>query len=150
MTSIPEIFNSMGGGVLAAILVTLSLMSGCVHPPHREGSAARPQAQEVDAATAAREQMAKLDDRIAAEKRTRITDYLLTHTNTSAPVLAAILESKIILGMTPAEVQASWGTRTASHESDGIGGRFEMWRYGDWDYCTRLYFTDGKLTRWSK
>lgn len=48
---------------------------------------------------------------------------------------------KIRLGMTPAEVQASWGRPDYKSRSISKWGTTEFWRYGDYrDWMTKKYF----------
>ena len=59
--------------------------------------------------------------------------FLVAHPNTAPEIQQAILESRVIVGMTKEEVRASWGTPIEI--SGGRGGEREYWYYNG----TRCY-----------
>lgn len=74
--------------------------------------------------------------------------YLAYHPNTLPAVRQAILENRVVIGMTRDEVRASWGS--PSEISGGsYGDKFEHWIYtGSWCYdAPTLNFENGIL--WS-
>ena len=92
-----------------------------------------------------REQAAALLESKNAEGQRR-ENYVAAHPDLSADIRAAILENKIAIGMTPADVAAAWGPTRNRFSSEGIGGGFESVDYGN----MTLYFANGRLVRWSK
>jgi hypothetical protein len=60
-----------------------------------------------------------------------------------ADVTNAVIQHKIRIGMTAAQVEMAWGEPERVHETVTAAGTREQWAYGSGTY---LYFTDGKLT----
>lgn len=56
----------------------------------------------------------------------------------------AIMEEKVFIGMTKAQVKASWGSPKDINRSVGSWGVHEQWIYGD--FGPYLYFENGRLT----
>lgn len=56
-----------------------------------------------------------------------------------------ISQGKIVRGMSPIQVEASWGPPKHVNRSHGSYGIREQWVYGDGNY---LYFMDGVLNSW--
>lgn len=54
----------------------------------------------------------------------------------------AVIERKVLLGMTREQVESAWGKPQRNHRSVGSWGVHEQWVYGD----TRLFFEGDRLT----
>lgn len=72
--------------------------------------------------------------------------YLTSHPNTEPSIRQAILDNRIMVGMTCDEVRASWGS-PMEISGGGYGNSYEHWRYsGSWCYDQpSLMFENGKL-----
>lgn len=62
-------------------------------------------------------------------------------------ILKAIADRKVFVGMTPEQVEASWGRPTRVHSSGGRSGSRQQWVYGETS-ATYLYFESGRLSNW--
>ena len=71
--------------------------------------------------------------------------YVQKNKQLSVDFKKAILSGKVILGMTPEDVSASWGKPEDVNKSGGAWGVHEQWVYG---LKTYLYFENDKLTNW--
>lgn len=62
-----------------------------------------------------------------------------------AEFAAAIAAKKVLVGMSPAQVEAAWGPPRSRTVSDGVGARQDFLHYES----QTLYFVDGALVRWT-
>lgn len=74
--------------------------------------------------------------------------FFNSHPNLNQQVRQAILEGRILKGMTMEEVRASWGSPQTFSKSEGYGNVSESWYYpGSWCYDSPyLGFDNGVLT----
>lgn len=75
-------------------------------------------------------------------------EYVRTHDRPEY-IEEAIVEGKIVTGMTKQDVKASWGNPDHVNESyyEGVGSRTQ-WCYGQYSsQC--VYFEEGTLTGWN-
>lgn len=70
--------------------------------------------------------------------------YVQQHKNLPEKIRKAILEEKIMLGMSADDVKTSWGDPKNINRSVGSWGVHEQWVYSG----TYVYFENGKLTSW--
>ncbi len=90
-------------------------------------------------------------DFLKKEKKRR-QNFLDKNTNISIKYKEAIINGKIILGMTAEMVIASWGYPDDVNKSVTGYGTNEQWIYGDYDSIEEhfLYFDNGILTGWQE
>ena len=86
-------------------------------------------------------------------KEHRRQTYVAQHVDLPATTRTCILEGKILLGMSKADVVASWGQPHHINRSAGAWGASEQWVYGTngrygFTPSGFLYFEEGTLTDW--
>lgn len=76
-------------------------------------------------------------------------EYVETHDRPER-IEEAILEEKVVVGMTKEDVRAVWGAPTHINESyyAGVGGKTQ-WCYGSGTMMQCLYFEEGVVTGWN-
>jgi hypothetical protein len=90
--------------------------------------------------------------RIEQETTQRREAYVAAHLDLDAATREAISKGEVKVGMTTADVHASWGEPSRKNTSGGIGGEFITWIYRrgyDGINSDMLFFAGGRLTGWS-
>ena len=119
--------NKINGLILATLLSgcagTLKFMDAMTNK--MDG---RPSQEQIDAATKARRDQYVVDNPSTKENRK-----------------AAILAGKVTIGMSPAEVIASWGHPSNASRSVVEDVVVDQWRYGSAAYGDYIYFKAGRV-----
>lgn len=79
------------------------------------------------------------------EYQIRRKNYVSAHKNLPKHFREAILKGEVLMGMSLADAEASWGKPKDINRSAGSWGLHEQWVYSLKVY---LYFENGKLTSW--
>jgi len=87
------------------------------------------------------------EERVAAAKN-REQERMAAVRNKKWPtgIEEAVINKKVLLGMTDEQVQMAWGKPRSINRSVGAWGVHEQWMYGS----TYLYFENGKLKSWQE
>jgi hypothetical protein len=75
----------------------------------------------------------------------RRKSYTEEHPELSERIRRAILEGKLVLGMSAEEARAAWGAPSRVNKTVNAYTVSEQWVYGDDDY---VYFENGKINSW--
>jgi hypothetical protein len=111
------------------------LLAGCISPaPHQETITEQWQRESQES-----ERRAKAD---LAQKDQERTDYIVSHSELKPVVREAILNRKVIIGMTEEQALKSLGGGHNFHSVETAGGKADEWTYQE----MRLIFVNGVLT----